>query len=79
MTEADDLKTREECKRERMWDPRLRWQVLQQTITWSEAQPTVRRNTRGRCLELQRRKTEAESPTLRRSRRSSPQEEKSSS
>ena len=57
MTEAADLKAREERKRERMWNPRMRWQALQQTITWSEAQPTVRRNTRGCCLELQRRKT----------------------
>ncbi len=41
----DDLKQQEEAKRERMWDPRQRWIVLQQTITWAEAQASVRRNT----------------------------------
>ena len=49
----DDLKRIEEQKREANWDPVERWRVMQETITWAEAQATVRRNTRERCLELQ--------------------------
>ncbi|NQU20779.1 MAG: hypothetical protein HQ567_05810 [Candidatus Nealsonbacteria bacterium] len=49
----DDLKRFEEQKREANCDPAERWRVLQETITWAEAQATVRRNTRERCLELQ--------------------------
>ena len=52
----DELKRREEQKRERHWDPVERWLVLQETITWAESQATVRRNTPARCLELQRAK-----------------------
>jgi len=50
----DDLKRREEEKRERAWDPLQRWRVLQETIAWAESQATVRRNTPARCLELER-------------------------
>jgi len=46
----------EEQKRARHWDPAERWRVLQETLTWAEAQATVRRNTPARCLELQRAK-----------------------
>ncbi len=38
-----DLKRYEERKRERNWDPAMRWKVIQDTITWAEAQPAVRR------------------------------------
>jgi hypothetical protein len=48
------LKQLEELKRERHMDPRTRWRLIQEMITWGEAQPTVRRNTRERCLALQR-------------------------
>ena len=48
------LKQREECKRDRLWDPRERWRVIQETLTWAEAQRTVRRNTPSTCLRLQR-------------------------
>ena len=41
----DDLKAREEAKRERNWDPAMRWKVIQDTITWAESQGTVDRNT----------------------------------
>ena len=54
--EADELKRREEQKREACWDAAQRWRILQETITWAEAQATVRRNTPARCLELQRAK-----------------------
>jgi hypothetical protein len=54
-----DLRLSEEAKRERHWDARLRWQVLQQTITWAEAQATVRRNTPAACLREQQRKLAA--------------------
>jgi len=50
----DELKRREEQKREECCDPVERWRVLVETITWADA--TVRRNTPARCLELQRAK-----------------------
>jgi hypothetical protein len=53
---ADELKPWEERKREAAWDPAQRWRVLQQTITWAEAQAAVRRNTPKKCLELQKAK-----------------------
>ena len=52
----DDLKHREEAKRDAQWDALQRWRVIQDTITWAEAQATVRRNTPQRCLEIQRAK-----------------------
>ena len=41
-----DEKIREEAKRERMYDPVLRWKHIQETITWAEANmpPHLRRN-----------------------------------
>ena len=58
MTDAspDDLHAAENEKREANWSPAQRWRVLQETITWAESQPTVRRNTRETCLQLQRAK-----------------------
>ena len=53
-----DLKRQEELKRERNWDPQMRWNVLQDTITWADAQATVQRNTPARRLEEQARKRE---------------------
>jgi len=50
----NELKRREEEKRERCWDPVQRWRAIQEMITWAESLPTVRRNTPARCLELQR-------------------------
>jgi hypothetical protein len=44
----------EEAKRDRHMDPAERWQLIQETITWAET--FVRRNTREKCLELQRAK-----------------------
>ncbi len=54
--EHDDLKRREEAKREALWDAAQRWRVIQEMITWAESQATVRRNTPEKCLELQRAK-----------------------
>jgi hypothetical protein len=51
-----DLKRREEEKRERHWDPAVRWRLIQELITWADSQAPVGRNTRERCLELQREK-----------------------
>ena len=51
-----DLIAEEEAKRHRNWDPQLRWQVIQDTIAWAEAQQTVRRNTPQACLAEQQRK-----------------------
>ncbi len=41
-----DLKKQEERKREAASDPAARWQQIQQTITWAEANlpPHLRRN-----------------------------------
>ena len=52
----DDLKRREEEKREAAWDAAERWRILQETITWAEAQASVRRNTPAECLRIQRAK-----------------------
>ena len=51
----DMVKAREEAKRERCWNPIQRWQAIQDTITWAEAQATVRRNTPSACLAHERR------------------------
>ena len=52
----EQLKRQEEEKRERNWDPAERWRVLQELMAWGAELPNVRRNTRERCLELQREK-----------------------
>ena len=49
----DDLKRREELKREAHCDPLWRWQHLQEMITWIASFPSVQRNTRAKCLQLQ--------------------------
>jgi len=53
---TDDLKAKEESKRERHWHPLERWQIIQRTITWADAQRTVRRNTASACLAEETRK-----------------------
>jgi hypothetical protein len=50
------IKQIEESRRWRNWDAAERWRVIQQTITWAEAQATVRRNTPTACLAEQGRK-----------------------
>jgi hypothetical protein len=50
---TDDEKQQEESKRDRNWDPQMRWQAIQATITWADAQQTARRNTRAGALEEQ--------------------------
>ncbi len=52
----NELIAREQAKRERNWDPALRWKVIQETLAWCEAQATVRRNTPAACLAEQNRK-----------------------
>jgi hypothetical protein len=46
----DDLKSREERKREQCWNPRQRWRVLQEMIAWVDAQQKVPRNSPAACL-----------------------------
>ena len=46
----DELKKREEQKRERCWEPRERWRVLQETIAWADSQQPIPRNSRQACL-----------------------------
>lgn len=41
-------------RRERAWTPLARWNAIQDTIRWAEAQATVRRNTPRSCLERER-------------------------
>lgn len=55
-TGADDLARREHDRRERAWIPAARWQAIQETIRWAEAQATVRRNTPAACIAEERRK-----------------------
>ena len=45
-TQLNQLKAEEERKRAAAYDPAQRWQHLQQTITWAEANlpPQLRRN-----------------------------------
>lgn len=55
--QPDDLARREHERRERAWSPAARWQVIQQTITWAEAQAIVGRNTPAACIAAERRRT----------------------
>ena len=55
----NELKRFEERKREAHWDPAERWRIIQEMIAWADSQATVRRNTRERCLELQRAKLQS--------------------
>ena len=57
----DDLKRREELKREANCDPLQRWKLLQEMINWIETFPSVQRNTRAKCLELQDEKSKKSS------------------
>jgi hypothetical protein len=50
----DDLKTFEEQKRERCWDVRERWRLLQETIAWVDSQQEIPRNSPAGCLAMQR-------------------------
>jgi len=46
-------KDHEEAKRERCWDPQLRWQVFQETIAFVDSQQPIPRNSRTSCLARQ--------------------------
>ena len=52
----NELKRSEEQKREAHWEPAQRWRVIQEMIAWADSQATGGRNTKQRCLELQRTK-----------------------
>ena len=52
----DDLARSEHERRERAWIPAARWQAIQETIQWAEAQANVRRNTPAACIAEERRK-----------------------
>jgi hypothetical protein len=52
----DEWKAAEEKRRERNWNPTIRWQVLQESITWAESQSAVRRNTKESRLTEQQEK-----------------------
>lgn len=45
----------ESRKRDACWDPRKRWQSIQGTLNWAEAQLPVPRNSPQACLAHQRR------------------------
>jgi hypothetical protein len=55
-TVADDLARHEHDRRERAWSPAARWQAIQETIRWAEAQANARRNTPAACIAHERRK-----------------------
>jgi hypothetical protein len=55
-TADDGLARREQDRRERAWLPAARWQAIQETIRWAEAQANVRRNTPAACLAEERRR-----------------------
>jgi hypothetical protein len=52
--EWTELLHREEAKRNRMWDPTERWQMIQEMIDWADAQKPVPRNSKEGCLSAQR-------------------------
>ena len=54
--ESDELKRREEQKRDAAWDPVERWRALQNAITWADSQATGGRNTPARCHALEQAK-----------------------
>jgi hypothetical protein len=56
----EDLAVREHEKRERAWTPAARWQAIQETIRWAEAQAAVKRNSPAACIAKER----ARSPAL---------------
>jgi hypothetical protein len=56
VVDSADLVRREQARRERAWDPAARWRAIQETITWAEAQATVRRNTPVACVAAEARK-----------------------
>ncbi len=51
------LKQNEELKREKCWNAKQRWQVLQKTIAWVDSQQAVPRNSPAGCLAEERRAT----------------------
>ena len=56
---SEELKQMEEARRERHWDAKRRWLMLQKTIAWAKAQLTARRNTRAARLAQQARQNAA--------------------
>lgn len=55
MNPQSSLQREEETKREAAWDPRQRWRLIQETITWASEQAAVPRNTPQGCLATARR------------------------
>jgi hypothetical protein len=53
--ELTELLEREAAKRDRNWNPALRWKVLQETIAWVDAQAKIPRNSKAACLANQAR------------------------
>jgi len=52
---SDQIRAEEE-KRERHWDPGVRWRILQETIAWAADQSSVKRNSIEARLAEQNRK-----------------------
>ena len=50
----DDLKLREEKKRDAAWDPVARWNALHEFIEWAEKQFVVTRSTPSYCKAKER-------------------------
>jgi hypothetical protein len=52
---SDQIRAEEE-KRERHWEPGVRWRILQETIAWAADQSSVKRNSIEARLTEQNRK-----------------------
>jgi hypothetical protein len=48
---SHDTVLHEHEKRERAWTSAARWQAIQETIRWAEAQAKVKRNTPAACIQ----------------------------
>jgi hypothetical protein len=51
----DDLKQREEAKRNRRLSEQQRWRMIEETIDWVDSQQPVPRNSKAGCLANQAR------------------------
>ncbi len=58
--EFSELLRREEEKRNRMWDPAARWQMIEDLIAWADAQKPVPRNSKEGCLAAQQKWIDSE-------------------
>lgn len=56
MSRLSQLKKDEEARRDRCWEPKQRWRVFEDTVSWVESQQAVARNTPASRAAEERRK-----------------------